>query len=539
MRFLPVNLDALLVELKDLDETLALYDTLMAEPIAGVEHIIPAARTLLIEFRPSAIERQALVNRIAVQDLSQRRAHEHRRVEIPVHYTGEDLDEVATLLGLSRDEVVRRHTAHDYTVAFCGFAPGFAYLTDGAGFQVPRRQTPRTRIPAGAVALAGEFSGVYPQASPGGWQIIGVTPSRMWDLNRDEPALLRPGYKVRFTDAGPLPAGGLPAPTPPTRAAPPSGACLEIITPGLHSILQDLGRPGQTSQGVSKSGALDLSALRAANRAVGNRSDMACIEALLGGLSVVCHGRTVIAVTGAQTPVSITTAGGLQWQAPNYQPIELDEGDRVSLGSPRAGLRSYLAIRGGFDVAPVLGSLSTDTLAQVGPPALAAGDRLGFATLGTGTSVSLNEAPAFELPTASDIVTLDVVMGPRTDWFTEDAIERLSSQLWRVSAQSNRVGIRLAGETPLTRSNHQELPSEGTCVGAIQVPASGQPVLFLADHPLTGGYPVIAVVASHHLDLAGQIPVNAQIRFNPLDEFHEIQPSTAASFPTADAKKIP
>ena len=536
MRFLPVNLDVLLVELKDLDETLALFDALMAEPIAGVEEIIPAARTLMIQYRPSAIERQALVDRIAGQDLSQRREGEHRRVEIPVHYNGEDLDEVATLLNISRAEVIQRHTAHDYSVAFCGFAPGFAYLTGGAGFQVPRRQTPRTRIPAGAVALAGDFSGVYPKASPGGWQIIGVTPLQMWDLNRPEPALLRPGYKVRFTDAGPLPASGLPAPSEPVRDQAPNGTNLEITSPGLHSVLQDMGRPGQTDQGVSRSGALDLGALRAANRAVGNPSDMACVESVLGGLSFICHGRAVIAVTGALTPVTVTNASGLQWQASNYQPIELEAGDSVSLGSPKAGLRSYLAIRGGFDVTPVLGSLSTDTLAQLGPAALAAGDRLGYTAPVTGTSVSLNEAPAFELPTATDIVTLDVVMGPRTDWFTEDAIKRLSSQLWRVTSQSNRVGIRLAGDTPLERSNHQELPSEGTSVGAIQVPASGQPVLFLADHPLTGGYPVIASVASHHLDLAGQIPVNAQIRFNPLDAFEEMQPSTEASFSTADVK---
>ncbi|MQT56934.1 5-oxoprolinase/urea amidolyase family protein [Pseudomonas sp. FSL R10-0399] len=536
MRFLPVNLDVLLVELKDLDETLALFDALTAEPIAGVEEIVPAARTLMIQFRPSTLERQTLVNRIAGQDLSQRREVEHRRVEIPVHYNGEDLDEVATLLNINRAEVIQRHTAHDYSVAFCGFAPGFAYLTGGAGFQVPRRQTPRTRIPAGAVALAGDFSGVYPKASPGGWQIIGVTPLQMWDLNRAEPALLRPGYKVRFTDAGPLPASGLPLPSTPARTDATTGTFLEIISPGLHSVLQDMGRPGQTGQGVSRSGALDLGALRSANRAVGNPSDMACVESVLGGLSFICHGRALIAITGAHTPVTITNASGLQWQASNYQPIELEAGDRVSLGSPKAGLRSYLAIRGGFDVTPVLGSLSTDTLAQLGPEALAVGDRLGFTAPVTGTSVSLTEAPAFELPITDNIVTLDVVMGPRTDWFTQDAIQRLSSQLWRVTSQSNRVGIRLSGDTPLERFNHQELPSEGTSVGAIQVPASGQPVLFLADHPLTGGYPVIASVATHHLDLAGQIPVNAQIRFNPLDPFEEMHLSPEASFSTADAK---
>ena len=537
MRFLPVNLDALLVELADLDETLALFDSLHAEPIAGIEEIVPAARTLLIQYRPSAVDRQVLINTIARRDLSTRSTRESRRVEIPVHYNGEDLDEVAGLLGISREEVIRRHTSADYEVAFCGFAPGFGYLNGGAGFEVPRRQTPRTRIPAGAVALAGNFSGVYPKASPGGWQIIGVTPLQMWDLQRAEPALLRPGYKVRFKDAGPLPAGGLPMHQQPTASDPPTGNHLEILTPGLQSVLQDLGRAGHTDQGVSMSGALDRGALRAANRVVGNASSSACLEVVLGGLSFVCHGRAIVAVTGAQTPVTVTTAGGLQWQPGNYQPIELDDGDQVSLGAPTAGLRSYLAIRGGFAVAPVLGSLATDTLAQVGPPALAAGDRLGFNASAAGPSVSVTEAPAFSPPTAADIVTLDVVMGPRSDWFTQAAIERLSSQLWRVTPQSNRVGIRLAGEVPLERRNHDELPSEGTSLGAIQVPASGQPVLFLADHPLTGGYPVIAAVASHHLDLAGQIPINAQIRFNPIDAFADLQANALLS--TADAKEIP
>lgn len=126
MRFLPANLDTLLVELQDLDETLALFDALQAEPIAGVEEIVPAARTLLIQYRPSAVDRQALIDDIARRDLSQRSTRESRRVEIPVHYNGEDLDEVASLLGISREEVVRRHTSADYEVAFCGFTPASA-----------------------------------------------------------------------------------------------------------------------------------------------------------------------------------------------------------------------------------------------------------------------------------------------------------------------------------------------------------------------------------------------------------------------------
>ncbi len=525
MRFYPVSLDALLVELANLDETLALFDALQQAPIAGVEEIVPAARTLLVYFRPSALSREALAAQIAGRDVGATARQAGKLIEIPVHYDGEDLDDVARELGIGRDEVIRRHTGSDYSVAFCGFAPGFAYLSGGAGFVVPRRSTPRTRIPAGAVALAGSFSGIYPQASPGGWQIIGVTATRMWDLDRDEPALLQPGYRVRFVDAGPQAAVQVQVPAPALPVEPAAGNHLEIVSPGLQTLFQDLGRPGRAGQGVSASGALDRGALRAANRAVGNDPASACLEVLMGGLSFVCRGHAVAAVTGATSVIEVRTPSGQVLHPALYAPFTLHDGDQVSVQAPSAGLRNYLAIRGGFSAAPVLGSLATDTLAQVGPKPLAAGDRLGFNARVGGTAVSLDEQPAFAMPRAGQVVTLDVVMGPRSDWFTPEAHAVLAEQQWQVTPQSNRIGIRLAGEQPLQRAIDGELPSEGTSVGAIQVPPSGQPVLFLADHPLTGGYPVIGVVAPYHLDLAGQIPVNAHIRFNPLGAFEPVRPA--------------
>ena len=203
MRFLPVSLTVLIVELRDLDETLALFASLEADPVDGVVDIVPAARTLMIRFRPDMLTAEALAAAIAHRDLSAKIPPSDTLVEIPVTYDGEDLRDVAELTGLSVEEVIERHTASEFTVAFCGFAPGFGYLVGGDPvLQVPRRQSPRTKIPAGSVALAGAFSGVYPQASPGGWQIIGTTPLKMWDLTRDPPApfptgiprsLLRPG----------------------------------------------------------------------------------------------------------------------------------------------------------------------------------------------------------------------------------------------------------------------------------------------------------------------------------------------------------
>jgi len=518
MRFLPVNLNAVLVELEDLPQTLALLASLRAEPIAGIEELVPAARTLLITFRPAAIAADELARQVGARSLDASEARSERRIEIPVRYDGEDLAEVAGLLGITPEEVVRRHTGSDYTVAFTGFAPGFAYLSGGdPSLNVPRRKVPRTRIPAGAVGLAGSFSGVYPQASPGGWQILGITDAPMWDLSRETPALLQPGDAVRFVDVTGQPRTELEAaaaPAQPTVSK--SGCAFEIRAAGLQALLEDGGRHGQAKQGVSASGAMDRRSLQAANRLVGNASDAACIEVAYGGFQLACRGDAVVAVTGAEGPVTLTRADGAQWPLPRYQPVALAEGDVLALGEPTAGIRSYIAVRGGFDIAPVLGSLSSDTLARVGPAAIAVGDVLPVRAVSAGALVGEPEAPPTDLPTVREEVVLDIVLGPRTDWFTPDAVELLCGQAWTVTPQSNRVGIRLAGEEALARANHAELPSEGTARGSIQVPASGQPVLFLADHPLTGGYPVIASVATHHLDRAGQIPVNARVRFRPM-----------------------
>jgi len=526
VRFLPVNTDALLVELDDLEQTLALFDALQARPIDGVTELVPAARTVLVVFRPDRVTREALIADIGGRDTSGRVARDGTLIEIPVHYNGEDLGEVATLLGIPTEEVVRRHTASTYSVAFTGFAPGFAYLSGGdPSLDVPRRKTPRTRIPAGAVALAGTFSGVYPQASPGGWQILGVTTTPMWDLSRDTPALLQPGYRVRFIDAGPPPAAKA-ASTPATGADPSTSRragtatpSLEVVAPGLQALFQDLGRPGQARQGVAASGAMDRGALRAANRLVGNQPGQACIEIVYGGFQVRAHGACVVAVTGARGELTLRDAKGASWTVPGHEALALNDGDTLTLGQPAAGIRYYLAARGGFAVEPVLGSRSTDTLARVGPDALAAGDYIGILPAGQGAIVGAPELPAADLPMQDVEVVLDVVLGPRTDWCDADAVALLASQAWTVTPQSNRVGIRLNGDRPLQRANHAELPSEGTRKGSIQVPASGQPVLFLADHPLTGGYPVIGSVAPWHLDRAAQIPIGARVRFNPVSAF--------------------
>jgi KipI family sensor histidine kinase inhibitor len=204
MRVLPCGARALLVELDDLDAVLGLHAALRDAPPAGVTELVPAARTLLVAFDPARTGAERLGEALrAVEFEPGARLGTGEAVEIPVVYDGEDLDDVAAHAGLTRAEVVAAHRDGDYLVAFCGFAPGFGYLTGlDERLHVPRRDSPRTRVPAGAVAVADAFTAVYPRASPGGWQLIGRTDATLWDAERDPPALLAPGTRVRFAEVG-------------------------------------------------------------------------------------------------------------------------------------------------------------------------------------------------------------------------------------------------------------------------------------------------------------------------------------------------
>ncbi|NVP57394.1 urea amidolyase family protein [Mycoplana rhizolycopersici] len=537
LRFLPAGSDSFLVELADLETTLTLLDALLADMPEGVIEAIPAARTVMVRFDPQVTDRTRLTARISRFDLTKRSSRQGELFEIPVAYDGEDLGDVAEHLGWTVDEVVRRHTEATYTVAFTGFAPGFAYMTcDDPGFDVPRRKSPRVRIPAGSVAIAGKFGGIYPSDSPGGWQLLGTTPLKMWDTTRTRAALLSPGDRVRFRDIAKGAAVPVAVPQKPEPELAVLAKGLLVTRADRPALYQDLGRPGRASQGVAQSGALDRGALRAANLCLGNPRDAAAVEITFGGFAVKADRPVTMAVAGASCPLTIRTAAGREVVAPFARPFALDAGDELVLGSPTEGMRSYLALRGGFLVQPVLGSAATDTLAKIGPEAIQAGSVL---VPDDQTSGAVDPAPPVppRLPRSGEVVTLDIVLGPRTDWFTQDGVETLRTQEWEVTPESSRVGMRLSGAVAIERRDQAELPSEGTALGAIQVPHTGQPVLFLADHPLTGGYPVIGVVAQHHLDLAGQIPIGARIRFNPTKAFDPQETVSGTDTPAPAAQQ--
>jgi KipI family sensor histidine kinase inhibitor len=201
MRFLRAGIGAILVELDGLEQVIGLHAALGRTPPAGTVDLVPAARTLLVIFDPGATTADGVVTEIREREIDPATAPDGPAVEVPVVYDGEDLTEVARVTGLTEKEVVARHLRPEYRAAFCGFAPGFAYLAGGDPvLRVPRRDDPRTSVPAGSVGLADQFTGVYPRQMPGGWQLIGRTDAVLWDLDREPPALLAPGTRIRFVE---------------------------------------------------------------------------------------------------------------------------------------------------------------------------------------------------------------------------------------------------------------------------------------------------------------------------------------------------
>jgi biotin-dependent carboxylase-like uncharacterized protein len=284
---------------------------------------------------------------------------------------------------------------------------------------------------------------------------------------------------------------------------------IELLSPGPLATVQDLGRAGLADLGVSRSGAFDRGALRLANRLVGNDEAAAGIEFTLGGLVLRLVDAATIAFTGARCELSDHRGG---WNAA----LSCPAGSVLATGAPRTGLRSYLAVRGGLAVAPVLGSHATDTLSGLGPAVLRAGGRLA---VGTATASDPGDFGGVAAP-AAGTPTLRLAAGPRAGWFDSDSVGRLFDSSWRVGPDSNRIGTRLVGTGLRLRPDAvraaAELPSEPTVPGAVQVPPDGQPIVLGPDAPVTGGYPVIAVLPAAELDLLAQLRPGAELRFAPV-----------------------
>ena len=432
------------------------------------------------------------------------------RHEIPVVYDGPDLDEVCTARRLDRRDFCTAHCDPDYVVESIGFLPGFGYLAGlPPALAMPRRTTPRTRVPAGSVGIGGGQTGVYPSASPGGWNLVGRTDVVLFDPAASRPSALAVGDHVRFTAADPPPPRRAPdAPRHPTTPAEPA---ITVERPGLFTTVQDLGRPGHRSSGVPLSGAVDPVALRLANLLVGNPASAAALECTLVGPTLRFDRAAIVAQAGA-------VFGGL----PMGRAVHVAAGSVLDLGHATAGCRGYLAVAGGIDVAPVLGSRSTLVVAGLGGCGgrpLVAGDRLAIgrpdghaspafdATRTTG----LDDPMLLTVSAGTARCTVRVIAAQAdADWGVP-----VWSHAFRVSSRSDRMGVRLEGAAvaapPADRASVAVVP------GTIQLPPDGLPIILLADAQTIGGYPVIGQVIAADLPRVAQLRPGAEIGFHVVD----------------------
>ncbi|MFJ3642847.1 biotin-dependent carboxyltransferase family protein [Streptomyces sp. NPDC090108] len=278
---------------------------------------------------------------------------------------------------------------------------------------------------------------------------------------------------------------------------------LVVVRAGALTTVQDRGRPGYAHLGVPRSGALDPPAAALVNRLAGNGPDAAVLETTLDGCALRPRSAVTVAVGGA--PCAVTVDGR---PAPWGAPVRVAAGELLDVGRAVAGVRAYVAVSGGVAVEPVLGSRATDLLSGLGPAPLTDGTVLPLG-VPAGPPARVDAAPQPRPPAE---LVLRVTPGPRADWFTARALDDLTTRAYRVSPASNRIGLRTEGPA-LERAVTGELPSEGMVLGAVQVPPDGRPVVFLADHPTTGGYPVIAVVRAADLPAAAQAVPGTCVRF--------------------------
>ena len=465
-----------------------------------------------------------------------------REIVVPVCYGNEfgpDIDTVANRNHLSVEEVIRRHAQAVYKARAVGFSPGFPYLEGlPAELNTPRRATPRTVVPVGSVGIGGHQTGIYPLASPGGWNLIGRTPLRLFRPDSSPAALLRTGDTVRFRPIERAEFDELQRDSEAQSIrpiAPPTlDAVFEVISPGLQTTSQDLGRPGHQAEGVTPGGAMDALAARVANLLVGNQEGTPLLEAVQRGPKLRLLRDAVVAVTGANVK-------GI----PGWRPLPLPKGQVVDYSPIAGGARVYVAVSGGLAADFALAGRGTDLRAAIGGHQgrpLASGDRLHLAGPPSrpanshdcaahqrASRVSGGSKPSRPADSRNHDVarwfvaprnlvshdkqgTLRILHGPQASWFSADQWQRLLSAKFAVTPSSNRMGIRLRGPS-IELAMPREMTSEPVVHGALQAPPDGQPILLAADRQTIGGYPTIACVISVDLPLLGQLQPGAEIQF--------------------------
>ncbi|MGO9343051.1 MAG: carboxyltransferase domain-containing protein [Acidimicrobiales bacterium] len=437
-----------------------------------------------------------------------------RVVEMPVKFDGPDLDEVALAAGVSQSQVVDAIAHASLRVAYLGFSPGFAYIQGLPSFLlgIERRASPRTSVPAGSVAVAGGYLGVYPRTSPGGWNLLGRTDLELFDPFLEPYATFQPGDRVRIVPAETI--GELSA-TAGVRVRPRCSSSRRVVveaTGGLTT-LQDGGRLKVGHLGVPAAGAADLESLRLANLIAGNPE-------LSGGLETTVEG-PVLRFDCAALVVVVGAGVALDGRSvPSESVVEVPAGGRLKVGQS-TGLRGYVAVAGGIRGPELFGSCSSDQLSGLGPGPLQSGDELAIGDPGRPRGYSAQMARGS---------TLRILPGPVP--VGSEALAAWAAERFVVRSDSNRIGVRLDGPRPFelrgpSGGSHGPRGSHGMVHGAVQMPPSGEPIVLLCDHATMGGYPVVATVISADLGALAQRRPGDSVQFEIVDLERALQARAA------------
>lgn len=521
----------------------------IAKDIPGVLEIVPTYCSVSIYFdekicEASLLKRRAqeVIKELAAAEVST--ADSEKIVTIPVCYEDKefapDLEKVALHAKLSKEEVIKLHSSSDYLIYMMGFLPGFPYLGGmDPRLETPRLETPRTKIPAGSVAIGGAQTGLYPVESPGGWNIIGRTPLKLFDMKRKPFFLYEAGDKICFKPitkeefdnfdeskwlaqvAGKSDkTSGNPADS---KEVYECGGGLKILEPGLLTTVQDSGITGFQKYGIGQSGAMDQTSFALANQICGNEKNAACLETTLAGPSIRFVTACDFAITGAV--FENATLDGMRIEM--NKKISAKAGSVLSCGFASKGLRSYIAFCGGLLVPKVFGSSSTNLKSKIGGykgRKLIAGDELAI-------GVNINKPKSvhddgfskgfmqssFLNPYFSknkDVLVLDCIKSSQFENFTKKIVKKFTDSIYTVSAESDRMGIRFTGQS--LECGKTDIISDAIPFGAVQITSAGLPVVMAADRQTTGGYAKIACVTKASMCQLAQAIPGTKVKFNLL-----------------------
>ena len=514
----------------------------VAKDIPGVLEIVPTYCSVSIYFDEIICEASLLKKRAQeiikeLADIKEFSEDTARIITIPVCYEDKefapDLEKVALHAKLSKEEVIKLHSSSDYLIYMMGFLPGFPYLGGmDQRLETPRLETPRTKIPAGSVAIGGAQTGLYPVESPGGWNIIGRTPLRLFDVKRKPFFLYEAGDKIRF-----LPitreefenfdeslwlaqvAGKSEASIETSDDAADSkevyecGGGIKILEPGLLTSIQDSGITGFQKYGIGQSGAMDQISFALANQICGNEKNAACLETTLAGPSIRFVTACDFAITGAV--FENATLDGMRIEM--NKKIIAKAGSLLSCGFASKGLRSYIAFSGGLLVPKVFRSSSTNLKSKIGGymgRKLLADDQLAIGFNKRNLKSLGKEVVAKGFIKNKDVLLLDCIKSSQFDFFQEKIVKKFTDSIYTVSAESDRMGIRFTG--PGLECGKTDIISDAIPFGAVQITSAGLPVVMAADRQTTGGYAKIACVKKSAMYRLAQALPGTKVRFNLL-----------------------